>query len=363
MKILILTRSFYPIVSPRSFRATELAKELSRQGHNVKVVTFRDPKHIQFAVDHKIEFGYLKDLTWKKVNISGNSLVSKLKRATKRILQLAIEYPDIQILGRVKSYIQKEFGFYDAIISIAVPYPIHWGLAASDWKRVAKTWIADCGDPYYGDTADSFRKFFYFKYVEKWAFRKADKITIPMEEARKGYFPEFRSKIHIIPQGFDLSGVNETYIPNPIPTFVYAGSFIQGFRDPRPFLDYLVSLKQEFKFIIYTKSNLVKPYISKLKGKLEVSDYIPREELMKQLSKADFLVNFDNAESVQSPSKIIDYRIASRPILNIKSDAINPTIIEEFLRADYKHQLSVDNLDQYNIQNVAREFTKLINHV
>jgi len=32
-KILIVSNAFYPEISPRSFRTTELAKELSRQGH------------------------------------------------------------------------------------------------------------------------------------------------------------------------------------------------------------------------------------------------------------------------------------------------------------------------------------------
>ena len=31
-RILIVAFSFYPIISPRSFRTTELAKELARQG-------------------------------------------------------------------------------------------------------------------------------------------------------------------------------------------------------------------------------------------------------------------------------------------------------------------------------------------
>jgi hypothetical protein len=37
-KLLIVTHGFYPEQSPRSFRATELAKEFCRQGHQVSII-------------------------------------------------------------------------------------------------------------------------------------------------------------------------------------------------------------------------------------------------------------------------------------------------------------------------------------
>jgi len=55
---------------------------------------------------------------------------------------------------------------YDLLISIAVPYPIHWGVAAV-WakdksKNLAPNWIADCGDPYCFQENDTFKPPFYF---------------------------------------------------------------------------------------------------------------------------------------------------------------------------------------------------------
>ena len=42
-RILIISNSFYPVVSPRSYRATELAKEFAGRGHAVKIITsFKD---------------------------------------------------------------------------------------------------------------------------------------------------------------------------------------------------------------------------------------------------------------------------------------------------------------------------------
>lgn len=361
MKILLITNSFYPVISPRSFRATELAKELSQQGHAVVVATQYDSTHEQFAIEYGIKFSYLPKLKWKEISIDGNRVTSMIKRAIRRTMQLAVEYPSVELVRSVKRFIKKENNKYDAIISIAVPYPIHWGVAASDWKRIANTWIADCGDPYYGDTSDSFKKLFYFKYIEKWAFSKMDIVTIPIEEGKKGYFKEFHSKIHVIPQGFDFNINKSVYSQNVVPTFIYAGGFIPGYRDPQPFLEYLTQIDKDFKFIIYTKSiNLIKPYLSKLRSKIEIKDYIPREELMMELSKADFLINIDNAESVQSPSKLIDYKIADRPILNIKKGNIDKKVINEFLDYNYSNQLNIENLNRYNIKNVAEQFISLI---
>lgn len=361
MNILLIAKGFYPIISPRSFRATELAKELVRQGHQVTVATLYDANQVNFAKEYNIKFSYLPALQWNEVSIDGNPMISKLKRALKRTMQLVAEYPAVELVGNVKNYINNEKNQYDAIISVAVPYPIHWGVAASDWQRITKTWIADCGDPYYGDTSDSFKKLIHFKFVEKWAFSKMDKVTIPIEEGKKGYFKEFHHKINIIPQGFDFNITKSVYQQNDVPTFIYAGGFIPGYRDPQPFLEYLSKIDKEFKFIIYTKgTTLIKPYLKKLGNKIEVRPYIPREDLMLELSKADFLVNIDNAESVQSPSKLIDYKIADRPILNIKKGKINETVINEFLTFNFQNQLNIDDLDRFNIKNVTKQFINLI---
>jgi glycosyltransferase involved in cell wall biosynthesis len=362
MKILIIAKGFYPLISPRSFRATELAKELVKQGHYVKVVTFFDDAHEEFSKETGVVFSYLPSTKWKEININGGKVLSTFKRVIGRLSNLLIEYPGLEIMKLVKNYINNESSHYDAIISIAVPYPNHWGVAASNWKNIADKWIADCGDPYYGDTSDSFRKLFYFKYIEKWSFKKTDAITIPIEEAKKGYFPEFHSKMHVIPQGFDFSIKKSEYIKNEIPTFIYAGGFIPGYRDPQPLLKYLSTIKKDFKFIIYTnKPNLVKPFFGKLKTKLEIRKYIPREELMLELSCADFLVNIDNKERVQAPSKLIDYKIADRPILNIEYGEVNTKLVDEFLNGNYQNQYVLKDFEKYDIKNVTKEFINLIN--
>lgn len=82
----------------------------------------------------------------------------------------------------------------------------------------------------------------------------------------------------------------------------------------------LEALDAPFKFIIHTNSNgkrYVKPHLNELENKIELHGFIPRKKLLPKMAQADFLINFDNGTSVQSPSKLIDYAIVRRPVLNL----------------------------------------------
>src|SRR5699024_10525534 len=128
-------------------------------------------------------------------------------------------------------------------------------------------------------------------------------------------------------------------LENEVITFIYAGGFYENIRDPRPFLDYISTLDVDFRFVVYTKGkSLLKGYEDKLKGKLIVKDYIPRLDIIKVMSQADFLVNFENGTAVQSPSKLIDYALSQRPILSI--DSLNPdkSKVDEFFNKNYNRQ-------------------------
>jgi len=364
-KILIVSRSFYPMNSPRSFRTTELVKEFARQGHNVTLYTVKDETH---HPDFEKKYGVtIKDLgqpLFREIPATGGRFKNISARALNRGLSLLFEYPNIELAWRVKRALTQESG-YNLLISIAVPHPIHWGVAAvrSEEHPVADVWAADCGDPYMGEAMDSFRKLFYFKYVEKWFCRKADVITVPIEEAKKAYYPEFREKIRVIPQGFDFDEIpidKNGYTPNTVPTFAYAGGLIPGGRDPGAFLDYLAGLEKEYRCIFYTRNrSMVQPFAEKSGGRIEIRDYIPRSDLLQELSRMDFLVNVENKTGKQLPSKLIDYSIAGRPVLSVESGKINRKQVDQFLGGDYSAQLRMDGADQYRIENVCDQFLNL----
>lgn len=362
-RILLVSNGFYPEISPRSYRATELAKELGRQGHIVKVITkFRSFDYTPFLIKHPIELKMWKKSRFPQFSEFGVKRFAWLNGSLSRILSLFLEYPGIEDMFKVRRILKPENSF-DLMISFAVPYPVHWGVA---WARtsehqIASLWIADCGDPYMGDVVDTFRKPFYFKFFEKGFCKKADFISVPIEGAINGYYMEFRHKIRVIPQGFDFEIINgeADQSKNEIPEFAYSGSFIPGVRDPDQLLKFLGSIKRPFRFNIYTNQpELYEKYKELLKGRLSLNSYVPREQLLQVLRKMDFLINFDNNSSLNSPSKLIDYAIVGRPVLNITNN-FNPDDVYSFLDGDYKQKMNLPDPEQFHIRVIAEKFLEI----
>lgn len=357
LNILIVGHYFLPFNTPRSFRTYELGRELARQGHNV---TFRILKG---DVDYSdIENEHLKVLSLGKshlgnVDSSGKYSKNWILRGLARCF-VSFEFPTIELMFMVCNSI-KDILDYDLIISIAYPYPIHWGVGRI-LKKIPKEkrplWISDCGDPYTGNPMAHF--FSGYKKIEKWWGQMTDYITIPIESAKEAYFPEVRDKIRVIPQGFNFEDISiSNYKINIIPTFVYSGMIYPGTRDPGAFIDYLLNKKIDFKFIIYTREkSFFKKYSAILNDKIFLRDYIPRKELLYELSKADFLINIINTGTVQAPSKLIDYSLSKRPILNISTDFKEHKAVGEFLAGNYSSQFVPEGIDNYDIRNVAKRF-------
>lgn len=359
MKVLIISGAFYPNNSPRAFRTTELAKRFCKLGHEVTVyIPDNTGNLVDFLERYPITVRYYHEPRNNTYLKSG----SFLDRLVKRLLAQFFEYPDSRLLSTVPKAVKNESG-YDLLITIAMPHPIHWavGKIYAKGKRLAKTWVADCGDPYMFCGTSQYKHPFYLAKQEKRWCRECDYITVPVESARDAYYPEFRDKIRVIPQAFDFEEVKlKNYIPNKVPTFAFSGNLIPKVRDPKPFLDYLLTLNMDFKFVLYTtKQHLVTPYKEKLGDKLEIHGYVPRLELLNILSGMDFLVNIENISKNQTPSKLIDYALTKRPILSIDSKHLDTNIVDEFLRGDYSKQYVVPNIEQYNIVNVANRFLNL----
>jgi hypothetical protein len=364
-KILIVSASFYPQNSPRSFRTTELVKEFARQGHDVTLYTIKDKEiHGKFEKDYGVTIKDLGQPKYKEINFnSPNRFISIYKRLLRRALLWLFEYPDVGLMFQVKNALKKESG-YDLLISIAVPHPVHWGTAKAwnEKKPIAKTWVADSGDPYMGVSYDRYGKPFYFKFLEKSWGKKSTYMAITNINMKQNYYPEFNDKIVEITQGFNFEGIDRNEnVQNDVPTFAFAGTFMKSVRNPTKFLQYLSSLKAPFKFVVYTKGpELLTPFKETLGDKLELRKFIPRTELLGELKKMDFLVNIGYDPVLQSPSKLIDYYMTGRPILSLEGDKLDEKLIDQFLQGDYSGKFEVENFEQYDIKNVAQKFLNLI---
>lgn len=366
-KILIISQAIFPAQFPRAYRATELAKELARQGHNVTLYAVLGKyDYSGFEKEYNLKIKNIGKMWFATVNSDNTGRRNFFDKALGRLFHAILEFPDIEFMFRVPQILRKEKDV-GLLISVAMPHPIHWGCAMARTTQPStfpKVWIADCGDPYMGNRVNR-KPFFYFKYLEKWFGKKADFIIVPTQNIISAYYPEFKSKIKVIPQGFNFTIGNPEieYSKNDIPIFAFAGIFYKETRNPSTFLELLCKVNSPFKFIIYTPDqSLLKPYYSLLKDRIIVKPYIQRVDLINELRTMDFLININNVGNYGSPSKLIDYAIAGRPILSFTSDAVPETTFMEFLQGNYKNQFVVENIGQYKIENVAKEFIKLINY-
>ena len=364
-KILLITKSFYPVNGPRSTRATELVKELARSGHSVTVLTPRNNKvHNSFETQYNVKILDLGRTFFTKPPEGAIPFWKKviLKISVESGLSDRYAFPDIFFMNITEKILQKH-NDYDLIISIAKPHPIHWGVAKAirNNPKLTKKWIADCGDPFMGNPFHKHAKF--LEKFERLFCQYADFITIPIKDAIDSYYPEFRHKIKVIPQGFDFDKDTSdqlTYIKNEIPTFAYAGAFYKDKRDPRKLFEYLVNLDTPFKFVIYSSNfDLVNPFLKRAEGRFILKKYIPREDLLIELRKMDFLININNVSVVQSPSKLIDYYLTDRPVLSLSNNSVDEIALDEFFSGDYSKKYSFTNMEDYNIKNVVKNLLAL----
>lgn len=336
--IMVVSGFFAPERTPRAFRTEELIKELLRRGDFVTGIL---PPYAR---------------TTGKLDIINVAPVGDGKSRLNTILY-------------VYNYVKKILAAYrirksDVVFSIGLPFYIHLAVALSlmFFRRKAVT-IADCSDPYYDNSG--YKRLVVRKWLEKLVLRRFDYVAIPMEEARESYaYYGIDDRIRIIPQGFAITQIaDDAYRKNPVPMFCFAGVLYEKIRNPRYFLDYLLQVKQDFIFVVYAlpdafTMSLLKDYKAKLGDRLEIREPLPREELIHVMATMEFVVNFDNENSNQKPSKLIDYAMSKRPILSFNSRTFKADAFEEFLHGDYTQREQID-LSQYDIRTVVDKFEEL----
>lgn len=370
MKVAIVTAFFAPISTPRSFRATELAKEFARRGDDVTVYNCTSVVDAPYSTIKNVKY---IDLLVR--SISSNNIQSKINNH-KLSVSVFNFFKRIAFYWTLSTWLIYLKGLflkfntdeqYDLLISIGLPFTIHWGVSTKIGKKkeLAKCYVADYGDPFSKNNIN-INVAPYFQYIEKRVINKFDYISIPTEKAISTYtWLKPIEKIKVIPQGFCFDEINlESYIPNKVPTFAYAGIFYPDIRNPRKLFEILLSFNFEYKFYIFTsKSNTdsygcILPFIEQFGDKLVVVNAIPRLDLIKELSKMDFIINMYNLSSNQVPSKLIDYAITKRPIYSCSPLCIDIDKLKNFCDGDYEGREIID-IEQYNIKKIVDEFTKL----
>jgi hypothetical protein len=185
---------------------------------------------------------------------------------------------------------------------------------------------------------------------------------VPTETSIKAYYPEFHSKIVVIPQGFDFDEIkiNHTDNVNPVPTFAYAGGVaLSGIRSPKLIMDYLLESGKDFRFHIYSNNSHTMEKYGK-HPQIVLHKPLPRPLLLQELAQMDFLLNLNNGTVNQTPSKLIDYSLVKKPILDVQAENPDFAVIEQFMNGDYSNSFVVKDLEKFSIQSVAQKFFNLL---
>ena len=370
MRVLVLSAWYYPARNPRAFRTTELVRELHRRGHHVDLFIPKDAIVDDFGMGnvHKVdvERPLERQLTEPSAHLSLRRVVVSFIRWASRFF-LGVGPRDMWYGGHLfwtMCQHRKEMKDYDMEIAISYPFSV---LLVSrfieHFYHTATVRIADCGDPLYRNP--SFAKAWYLKWAEKWVLSGYHYISVPFDRAKEAYeglAPP--TKITTIPQGVRLVDIDCALCrPNAVPTFCYAGIFYEHIRNPKFFLDYLLTLDQSFRFVVYCledtfSQEMLSSYKKLLVEKLLIKSPIDRESLIHEMAKMDFVINFDNDNVTQRPSKLIDYAMSRRPILSFNCQTFRPEVFQAFLKGDYSAQYHVD-LEQYDIRRVVDQFEEL----
>lgn len=363
MKIVIISASVYPSLTPRAQRTTNLAEEFARKGHDVTVYAILG--HYNYEEYSRLKNVRVINLSERVIgypNSDGIVTINLYSRIINALFGKWFWLPDRRIIPWVKKAIKRE-GNINLLITIAVPHVLHYATSLSDLSKIDK-WIADCGDPF---TLNPYTKDkmpgYLVSYEKRWC-RKCDFITVPTEESKNGYYPEFRNKIQVIPQGYNFAEITlRAYKKHDIPTFAYAGAVYKGLRDPEMFLDYLVRSKRQFHLTVFGPAWAVfSKYVDKVEGAIVNGGFLPRKQLIPKLGEMDFLINIKNNSGVQQPSKLIDYGLSKRPIVTISSDfdKTDQDNFESFCNGDYSGQTLIPDINSYDIDTVSNQFLGLV---
>lgn len=360
MRILIISNHTYPMQGPRAFRTAELSEQLVEMGHEVVLYTVMGKyDYSQYTKDTGVKLRNIKTRFATNAN-DGTGRYTIFDRFMFHFFHRLLVWPQCEFHFAVERII-KENPNMDMLITIAYPHSIHSGAARAKRRHpdiFPKTWICDCGDPFMINPFINAPRYLK-RYEDMWC-SECDYIAVPTDSSYKGYYEQYWDKIRVIPQGFKFERTPiATYKPNDTPTFLFVGSIYPGVRDPHSFMDYLLTLDQPYKFKMMMRTPLEERYLTESKGQIEYITGKGRKEVVWECSQADFLINITNPSKLQTPSKLIDYGIAGRPILDVSNDFSDPALFLQFFQGDYTGKHDITFLDQFRIENVAQQFLDL----
>lgn len=349
MKILIITHSFHPDLTPRAFRWAAIASRLTELGHEVHVLCaaqLQAPQDPEFEV-HRVADPILKSRPASAQEPMSSDrrnrwthLLKSWPRSTVRTLWRSFYWPDyacgwIFPATRMARSLARAHRF-DWVITTSHPFSGHlvWWLVRN--ASAPSRWLVDIGDPYALMRQPSpFNRRLYglLSYiVEKRIVALANVISVTTNATASLYQQNFslaNGKTTVIPPLLSL--------PAPPPRaeqedgildLVFVGTLYSNIRNPRNLLKCFSALCQQFpdrhlRLHFYGAINdchdILAQYAADPHITVLAHGLVDRAVVLHAMANADFLLNIGNHSASQLGSKVIEYMAMGRPIVNVVS--------------------------------------------
>ncbi len=335
MNILIITSRYCPSADANGICSKNIALELKKRGHRVKIIALH---YDNLITEEKIDDILILKIPFKKMKDKKN-LYDYFKRF--------VFWPYISYFFLIKVvYNTLKFKYLDDVeILIPVIKPNDHLKIAYFFKKLKPNikvipYILDSLDSEL-NFSDNF-KFFNFRNFKIRRMKKlkeqtnkiSEKIIKMKYDSTEDKILGLKTKYFDIPllenRNFNLEKIKEANEIN----IVYAGTLSEEYRDPRIFFEVLdeVKIEKKIKLEIYGKNNFINSYIS-LKNKKDFiinKGEINHNEILEKYKKANFLLSIGNKGTKQVPSKIFEYMSLGKPIIHFYFEENDSSL--EYLR-------------------------------
>lgn len=378
MRILIISYSYTPAITPRAFRWSAITEYWARQGDCVDVVSAWKPglsreELINGVCVHRVG-GVITEALRSQLQQSGTrpnincgkptvfDVLSKKQNLTSVVKWIhdrtwkKVYWPDYACLwyfpALKKAKELLNLCNYNTIITVSHPFTGHLvGLNLKKKQQKIK-WIVDIGDPFCFLEQMPINNYNLYKYLnytwEYKIFNKANKIVVTTENTFNKYtdvFPNTNIKIHIIPPLLSFEDDQEksnslfSLKENTNIKLIFVGTLHKRMRKPdlllRLFYELLhthLAERVEVHFVgsINDCQKYFHPYKNLLNKKIYCHGKVSRSQAWQAMKEADVLVNIGNEFPYQLPSKVVEYASLGKPVLNLA------TITEDSSAAFFK---------------------------
>jgi hypothetical protein len=361
-KILVVSHQYLPLTSPRTTRWKLLTDQLISEGYEVKILTatsqLSDDKNNNaiFLGNNKTSNLIIK---LRKESNKENSIIKKnLLNLLKKIYRFFFKtfaWPDYAMFWLISVYKNRNnINYeYDSIISVSLPFSSHVAAFIIN-KNKKKNWILDIGDPFSLKTKALENNIYIYKklniYIEKKFYKLASQIVFTHLEVAKQHVEKFKIDENKILIGNPISSFNENiflqsknYDYSSLPIIIgYFGILTKGVRSPDETIKFFKNSDILINWFTNQDSKNMLTQNNFDLSNHKFFEIIDRDEALNKMSSSmHCLLSIGNLNSLQLPSKVIEYISTGKPVIHFAEIKNDPVI----KLADHFQNLIVVNKD------------------